>query len=337
MTSKTIRVLAAIVVALALLIFVVENTDDSTSVSQEQPLLPGFSEHANDANRVRIFYPEADALTIRRESDKWLIEARDDYPADIGKLRPLIVALAGAGIVEEKTSNPNLYEKLGVDDPEQGGSGTKVSVQGDGFSYSVILGESAQGDHRYARIPDGEFSYLIDEDPDVPEAVGDWLTPEIVDIESQRIRKVSIVHEDGEAITVEKSTQDLTDFTVLDVPQGRELSYATVGNGIAGALSKLELDDVRKGIDGKPETSVVFETWDGLQLDATISSEDDESWVAFSATGDGEASTDRDDPAAEINDRLSGWQYRIPDYKKNLLTRRWDDILKSTETGESPN
>ena len=36
----------------------------------------------------------------------------------------------------------------------------------------------------------------------------------------------------------------------------------------------------------------------------------------------------------DINDRLSGWQYRLPDFKKNLLTRRWDDILKAADDEE---
>jgi hypothetical protein len=42
-------------------------------------------------------------------------------------------------------------------------------------------------------------------------------------------------------------------------------------------------------------------------------------------------SVDPDESAAEINARLSGWQYRLPDHKKNLLVRRWEDILKSTD------
>jgi hypothetical protein len=30
-----------------------------------------------------------------------------------------------------------------------------------------------------------------------------------------------------------------------------------------------------------------------------------------------------------IIERTSGWQFRIADYKANLLVRRWDDILKA--------
>jgi hypothetical protein len=333
MNSKNLRILAAVVVFLVLTILVVERTDDLTPSSQGQNLLPGFGDDANKTQQIHVSQADADALTLRRESNRWVVATRDDYPADIGKLRPFIIALAEAKVVEEKTSNPELYEKLGVDDPENGGSGARVTIEGEDFSYSVILGESAPGKHRYARIPDGDASFLIDRNPQVPEAVGDWLFPEIIDIDSQSVQKVSIVHEDGETITIEKNSQDLTDFAVLDVPQGRELSYATVGNGIAGSLSDLQLDDVRKTSEGSASTSTIIDTWDGLRVNAQLIKDDDEFWVAFSAT----ATSENSDQAAEINDRLSGWQYRLPDHKKNLLTRRWEDILKSVDKDEGSN
>jgi hypothetical protein len=327
-TRKNLLFLSAIVVVLVLVILAIESANDNTSAKQGQVLLPGFAGQANEAQRVSIMRPGADTLTIKKVADDWVLAERDNYAADVGKLRALIVALADATIVEEKTSNPELYAKLGVDDPEDGGSGSKVSVEGKEFSHTVILGQSAQGDHRYARVADEAASYLINKNPSIADAA-DWLLPDLLDLESARIRKVSITHEDGDEITVEKSSEDLTDFAVLGIPEGRELSYATVGNGIANALSDLEFEDVRRATESAPATSAVFKTWDGLEVTVETSTENDESWVAFSATGDAESSSDAADLAAEINDRLSGWQYRLPDYKKNLLGRRWEDILKS--------
>lgn len=345
MTRKHVQVLVAIVVALILTVFFVETTDDPSSVSQGQPLLPVFSEQANEAQHVRITFADADPLEIRREAGNWVIADRDNYVADLGKLRQLIVGLAEARIIEDKTSNPDLYEKLGVDDPEDNGSGAKVSVSGKGFAYTVILGDSAQGNHRYARLADEQSSYLIDKNPNVSRKIGDWLHPDILDIDSNRIREVSIQHDDGEKITIEKGAQELTDFTVLDIPEGRELSYATIGNGIAGVLSQLKLDDVRKASEGAPVTTVLFDTWDGLRITAAVSTDNEESWVAFMAEesrvesdseSPGELSepalqVDQDESAADINARVSGWQYRLPDHKKNMLVRRWEDILNSTD------
>jgi len=361
-SKKTLQVLIAVVVGLVLALLVLDSTDRNDVDLEAGPLLPGFKSRANEVDQVRISRPAGEeSVTIRREGDAWVVSARDDYPADVGKLRQLIIALADASIVEEKTSNPEQYEKLGVDDPAEGGDGPKVFAGGEGFSYEVILGDSAQRDFRYARIPDQPTSYLIDQNPDVPASVGDWLHPDIIDIGSERVRKVSISHANGDDIVIEKSDKELTDFTVLDVPEDRELSYATVGNGIAGALSQLKLEDVRARRDASADATIVFETWDGLEITAAVTSDEGASWVAFAvgtvppAPAGGPAGDDTseveeppveptpDDAAAasnraavdreanELNERLSAWHFQLPDFKKNLLVRRWDDILKAAD------
>lgn len=323
MTKKTIQVLTAVVIALVLLIVVAERTDESVPASAERVLMPEFAANANSAEQIRVLSPDADPVILRQESGSWISSTSDDYAVDIGKLRPLIVALAEASVVEEKTSNPEHYENLGVDDPENGGKGTKVVVEGEGLSFAVILGESAQGDHRYARLADEAASFLIDRNPSIPREAGDWLLTDLLDIDSGQIRSVSITHNDGETIVIEKTIEDQTDFDVLDIPEGRDLSYATVANGIAGTLGNLSFDDVRKATDSPSDTVTVFETWEGLKVTAEIHADGEDTWVAFLVSGEPE------DKVTDIGSRLDGWQYKLPDFKKNLLIRRWDDILKS--------
>lgn len=330
MTRRALQVLVAVVVGLLLLLLVVDR-DPGDPSADRQALLPGLKALANDAQRISVHRSvEGDGVIIIRDNGTWTVTARDGYPADVGKLGQLIDALASARIVEEKTSNPANYAKLGVDDPANGGSGHLVAVAGPDFSYSVILGEAAQGDFRYARIPDQSTSYLIDRNPALPQSAGEWLEPDIVDIPASRVRRVSIAHADGDTIVIEKSEEAQTDFVVADVPAGRELSYATVGNGIAGALAGLELDDVRKRVDAPATTSVAFETWDGLRIAIDAVTDGESTWLAFAATSADVESASADD-AARINERLSGWQYRVADYKKNLLVRRWEDLLKASE------
>ena len=154
--------------------------------------------------------------------------------------------------------------------------------------------------------------------------------PDIIDVNSGDVRRVTISHADGETIVIEKSDQEQTDFDVVGVPEGRELSYATVGNGVAGALTKLALDDVRVREEMSPTTITTFQTWDGLTITAEVVSDEESSWIAFAAAAADEESAVAE-RVAEINTRVSGWQYQIADYKKNLLIRRWDDILKAAD------
>ena len=179
MNRKTIRTLIAIVVALALLLVVLQGTETDRMATAERLLFPGFKSLANDIENIAIQRPGDDeAVAIHRIDNRWTVPVRDDYTADVGKLRELIIALADARIVEEKTSNPEYYNKLGVDDPAQGGKGTRVTASGAGFSYTLILGDRAQGDFRYSRIDGEEMSFLIDQNPEIPVSASDWLLPE---------------------------------------------------------------------------------------------------------------------------------------------------------------
>lgn len=349
MTRNTLHWLIAVVAGLILLLIALEAGDPGDDGNEDRLLLPDLRSTLNDATGLEVVRGgEEPAVKIIREDDRWVVPDRGAYPADFGKLQSLMLALADAEIVEEKTANPELYARLGVDDPEEGSEdGVKLVVTGPDASHSVIIGKRAQGDYRYARVPGQERSYLINQNPDIPASISDWLAADIIDVPSDRVRRATITHVDGEKIVVEKSDREQDNFDVLGVPEGRELSYAAVGNGIAGALGGLELDDVRPKANAERIASAVFETWDGLKVTAEIGSDGDNSWVTFAAevapaeeepAGEESAPVDEviaeDDPASEareINDRLARWQYRLPDYKNNLLTRRWESLLKAPE------
>ena len=330
MTRRSVQVLAAAVVGLLLLFVVTQRSDRFETLPADVLLLPDFRSNANAVRRVEIRRPgDEPADAIVQTDGEWSVSARDGYKADFGKLSKLIIALAEARILEEKTSNPERYAALGVDDPLEGGGGTRLTVAGDDFSYAVILGDAARGDFRYVRLADANTSYLVDQALAIPEETTGWLNPGIVDIGSQRVRRVSISHADGECIVIEKDSEEATDFSVLDVPEGRELSYESVGNSVGGALDALELEDVRKAVDAQADTTTVFETWDGLTITVAILSAEDSSWLSFAASAAADMSDNAD--VVSINERVSGWQFRITDFKKNALTRRWEDMLREKE------
>jgi hypothetical protein len=141
---------------------------------------------------------------------------------------------------------------------------------------------------------------------------------------------VTIRHADGETIAISKEAEEDTGFKVQDIPDGRELSYSTVANGIGGALNDLDLDDVRPAQQVDAAVVTEFETFDGLNITVETIKTDDENWISLAASSADEAG----DEAADINGRLTGWQYRVADYKANLLMRRWEDILKTDDADE---
>lgn len=380
MTAKTLRIIAAIAIGLILLLFVLQGVDDDGRRDTGGKLLPDFAAVANEAREIRIVGPDdPDGVTLRRDDERWVVVERDGYAADLGKLRQLVIALAEASIVEEKTSNPEYYERLGLVAPGDDGSGLLVTVSGDDFTSNVILGETAQGDYRYARNPEQPASYLIDRNPEAPASPGDWLDPVIVDVAASDVRLVTVEHADGERVELAKPDDNPDDnpddkegedgedvepaaaprnFIAVNLPEGRELTYPAVGDSIAGALAGLELDDVRPATDGEPSGHATFVTGAGLAVDVQVieetvaaepddeepgddetsdaddedaseAAEETETWLRFSASAGAGSDAEAAAAAETVNERVSGWEYRVPDYKVQLLTKRWDDLLKA--------
>ena len=286
MKSGSVKILAVVVILLFGVMYALNTSDRSPPGTEHGPLVPELKARLNDLESVTI--TDADGrLAIVREGDTWRVSDKSGYPADTGVLRQLLLAIADANKVEQKTANPSLYDRLGVQHPaEDGGDGVLVEGSAPEFSFSLILGDAEQGEYRYARLPSEEQSWLIDQNPDVPDAASGWLVSEIVDIPSADVRSVEIRHADGETIRIHKENAEAGTFTVDDIPAGRELSYPTVVNSIAGALGNLTLEDVAPvGEDGlEAAAEAAFVTFDGLRVDVTTSDIDEQTWITVDAS-----------------------------------------------------
>jgi uncharacterized protein DUF4340 len=230
-----------------------------------------------------------------------------------------------AAVIERKTSNPALHGQLGLRSTDiEGSKGVLVDASGDDIDFQIILGNSAQTKYRYARRPGQDQTWLIDQNPDVPRSPGDWLQSDLLDIESSRIKRIVITHVSGDIIRIHKESAEDSNFIVADIPEGRELSYVTVANGMAGALNDLQLEDVQRDPGAPFTVTSEFSTFDGLSITVNAVQKEEATWISVRAVAD-----NTDDPeAAAINDRTNGRQFRVVDHKANLLTREWDDILK---------
>lgn len=326
MNRRSLKTLAAVCIALVLILIVIQLDNDESA--DGGLLLPNLKSDINDIDSVTITRAGEDGTTvIEKRQDHWTIASREDYPADIGKLRELLLALADARIVEQKTANPDLHDQLGLRDPEaEGSQGVRLELSGAGHPYALIIGNVAQTGTRYVRRADESQSWLIDQNPVIPNSTGDWLKREIVDFKAADIRAVTISHPDGEEIRIERTSDEESDFAVSNIPDGRELSYATVTNSITGVLSALTLEDVRKAAAPSDEAvTTTFDTVDDGHIVVRTEKTDDEAWIAL------EVSPEDAESLAAVRARVNGWQFRIPQYKANQLTRRWDDILKAEE------
>lgn len=354
MSSRTFIILIAIILAMVALFYTTPSEFDDI---EQELFLPALKAGINDVDKITITGTNNEVVaTVERGDTQWSVAERSGYPANVGKIRSNLIALADAMIVEAKTTDPALYERLGVQDLDQpDASGTRIDIDGPGQSISLIVGETGiRGNMAYVRATDSEQSYLITADLDLGAETADWLVREIINISSSEIRSVTISHPDGNSLGIEKSSRDETGFTVLDIPEGRELSYDSIADPIGGLLTALTLETVERASEldlGETDPIVArFETFDGRLIIADAYQLEDVTKVRFRVTADealaapspnaDESSPDAEGQlttetfssvaaqAEELNARLDPWVFTLPSFKSDQLLKKTEDLLK---------
>ena len=253
----------------------------SAQAATDTVLLPELASNLNDVRSVRVESSEG-TFTLALKDDTWGMVEKAHYPIDESKVRKLLFALRDAEILEEKTSKPEFYEKLGVQGLEGDESpSVHVTVERDGGAKlaSLIVGNRrvAQGradEAYYARRADEAQSLLVEADLRIDKADAAWLDKEIVDLPRDRVRAIEIVHADGERVFVHKDDEDATDYELAAIPEGKELRYAGAPASLASGLTRLQMDDVRAAGDttlpDAPLAVASFWTYDGMKVVTTV-------------------------------------------------------------------
>jgi hypothetical protein len=360
MSKRTVAILAVAFVALLVLVMV-GRRDETGPAGAGAALVPDLEAALGDIERVTVTRAGGEVVaTLEKRPENWVVTDKHGYVADAAKLRQALTALAEARVLEQKTSNAELYGRLGVEDvtaPTATGISVALAAQGRELP-TIILGNAEGARYRYARRAGEAQSYLVDRNPNVPRAAAQWLDSVIIDVRSERVREVTITHADGEVVRLSKASPELANFDVAAVPEGRELSYPGVANVVGNALRELNLEDVEPAAEdaGEPAAVVEYRTFDGLVVRVTGTERDDESWITVEASADAAAAPVADaapadgaapaesaapaaDPAAEaarINAKVGGWRYKIASFQYDQITRRMADLLKPLPASPSP-
>lgn len=338
MSRRALLALLGSLAALAIVVGVALVGERPTG-GDESLLFPGLKASLNDIRRVVVTGPGSEVIaTLERGADHWTVAGRNNHPADTGRIRKNLLALADARIVEEKTSNPGYYARLGVQDiGAEDAGGVQLTLSGDKEIASVIVGQSPSGgpEYSYVRRAGEPVSWLVTGHFDLGKTGGEWLDRSLTDIPAERIASITIIHPDQGTLRIvrreppaDAATADAaTDFEIRDIPAGREPAYPGVANTVAAALADLQLEDVqtRDTLGTAPGKPIVarFVTTDGLVVETSAWRLNGGLSVTFLASGEGDAAKE----AGVLNRRLGGWVYTLPAYKSEQLTRRLTDLL----------
>lgn len=351
MKLKSLYTLIAVIV-IGSVIYYLNSRPERGMIDTDSYLIPGLSAKLNDVTKLTVVGADNVLLTaVSRAENNWIVENRNGYEADIDAIRAVFNDLAEARLIEIKTSNPENYARLGVEDiTDASARGVQFSIEGLDEPVSIIAGEkdSTRKDSQYVRRTGEQQSWLINRNLDLNRNMTRWLRKDILDIPPERIKSIKIKHADGSEIKIENRETSAYEFTLLTpLPKDKKVSESELYQ-VANALSSLQLRDVAllEKLDGKKADQVVttFTTYDGLTITAKSHSVAEEIYFAFGIEFDaknvaqdvenepGQPLSALDAAAAEelarkTASRVAGWAFVLPIITRDALIKKLEDFI----------
>lgn len=345
MSQKIVLVLT-IAVLVMIGAAVLLSTDEGNN-DEMKMLLPGLNAQLVNLDRVEIVTRD-ETVTLAAIDGRWSVVERNNYPAKREILSAMANQVAKAKLLEQKTSRPENYARLGLVDLEDPASeAVQLSLRAGETEFITLLGNNASGrTGRYAR--NGEQAWLTDV-IDVEKLPAAWLEPVIINVESADVARVVLKGEGGE-LTFERNAQGEFDFGQL--PPDRELKYPAITGEPARALVNVRLEDVAAHEDKRWQdvASANFTLLDGREIRVQAAKYGEGNWLNFSVgsapesaeTGIGEETSDADSSETKtvvaittaLPD-LSVWDYRVSSYVFDDFVKSLDDILEEQQTEDS--
>jgi hypothetical protein len=278
------------------------------------------------------------ALTLDSRDGRWVIKERSGYPAEPEKIRALLVKLSKAELIEAKTRNPDRYAMLELEDPaaKNAKSRSVRLLDGKGGTVAeVVVGKrrwDAFGSGKggtYVRIAGDPQTWLADAEFDVNPDVKAWIKPNVFEIESAKINRLTIEIPGEDPLRVERGGPPDSKASFVGLPEGKKLKDSFAADSVLRAVSTIDAEDVRK-IDAQTTSDgvnrVSLSTSEGLEVTIRVRKDGDAAWVSLEASGDREAKS----AAEAIKSRAGGWEFKIPGYKADAMLKRRNDMLESS-------
>jgi hypothetical protein len=216
MTPKSFVYLAGAAVLSALLAvvtFASNNPWGSSPVGGER-LMPTLADSIGQVAEVTILQGD-ETVVLQRSGGTWSLKSRGGYPVDVAKVRTLLVGLGQAELIESKTSRPDKYALLELEDPAGKGAKSRLvkvtDAKGNTIAEAVLGKKRLEGygtgkmGGTYVRKPGNPQTWLANVELDAPVATKDWVKTAVLALDSAKINRISIEIPGEQALKVERA------------------------------------------------------------------------------------------------------------------------------------
>jgi Domain of unknown function (DUF4340) len=317
--------LIAALVVLAAALYLGSRRNAGEPSAEGKPFLPQVATALGTVTEIDLQKGAATpAVTLHRTGEQWSVAQRGDYPADAAKIHKLLLSLADAKIVEEKTSNPENFAAIGVDDPASPtAAGTQITLIAKDGKHTVIVGKPI-GEGNFARRGGENRTFTVQPGITADVEPKAWIDSRLLDVPVAQIQSVEEKLSPGPGYRVHRLKAGEDGFALDGTPPaGRKLQDAKALAPSGSALNSLTADDVAaaSSIDFSKSSQAIFTLADGNVITVTGAAADDKHWIEVQSTKD-----------TALNAKTQNRAFEVAGYRFDAIFRPLEQLLVPKET-----
>ena len=298
-------------------------------------LLPGV-----DLATVRAVALETAASTTRlaQADGVWCVAEKDNYPADVRRLRELIQSLDETDDAQVADESADRLAEYGLA-AEGEDAPLRIALEHEKGTTVLSLGKMRAARRteeywgpsagRYARVDAGPVLLLKDDVPGADADPAQWWDRALLEIEPAAVRKVEVAS-GGETFAIERGTNGT--FALAGAAEGEEAVVAAAER-LFGALRDLRADEILKPEEAEKafaEVATYAAETDGatyrIEIGAAQAEHADGRPARIAATGAVPAATAK---------KLSGRAFRIPSFLADAMIAKREALVRKAQMSSS--
>ncbi|WP_158967587.1 DUF4340 domain-containing protein [Paraglaciecola sp. L3A3] len=292
----------------------------SYSEFESELLFADLSSVAADVDSVMIENSSGTLFKAVKSEDTWLAElgyTGQLYPVDKRKLANLINTLMQAKLIEAKTKLKQNHGRLGLQGINQEDSLARLVTIAIGTkTWQVLIGNQVNlGEGNYVRLPNENQSWRLDKNINLPIDQFSWFKHPILPYKSEDIVSVSRVDKHNWSMLY---NDDIAEFTLEQLPDGRTLQYDGVLTGFVSSLTNIDYQEIISADEYfiqslERETELNLVTKQNVQFKLIVSKAKDIYYLNFSS-----------DNAQEY---WQNYYYQVSTFSAQQLNKQVEDFL----------
>lgn len=253
-----------------------------------------------------------------REDGQWVVAESDNFPVMQPRLAALLLTLRGAEVQEEKTSNAEYHQRLGLAADSEPPV-LQVTLEAADSSFGLLYGNSV-GKGQLLRFADSDQVLLINRPLNISVNSHEWLDLQVSTIPLEQVAKARWEHADGETLALDKAEQGDYNFRLAGEAsaEGQERKL----NSMVLALASLRAQNVSLRSDlalEQPTLTMQLTTWSGAELSASLYQIDSRYWLTI----DSVLQNDEQPMEMRVDPR---WAYQLSVAQHDQLALRAADL-----------